>query len=169
LNQLTARVFPVALAESDGQAQFTIAGYEHEGQNTLGAFAYASVESGATETVALRRLDDIVAEAPPERIDVIKMDVEGAELRVLHGAVATIQKYRPIILFEVSESSLRNQGATGAELVEFVRAQHYAIRVFDPATGVVVSASSSAQSDNMVGVPEEKPLPDAIRFPWPTT
>jgi hypothetical protein len=48
-----------------------------------------------------------------------------------------------------------------------VRAQRYAIHVFDPATGVVVPATSGAHSDNMVGVPEGQSLPDAIRFPWP--
>jgi FkbM family methyltransferase len=169
LNQLTARVFPVALAECNGEAQFKVAGYEHEAHNTLGDFAYAGVEAGAAQTVALRRLDDVVADNPPARIDIIKMDVEGAEFRVLQGATATLQKYRPIIMFEVSESSLRNQGTSGAQLVEFVRAQGYAIHIFDRSTGLVIPAPDGAHSDNMVGVPEEKSLPDSIRLPWPTT
>jgi FkbM family methyltransferase len=166
LNGLTSRVFPVALADVTGQAQFMVAGYEHEGHNTLGAFAYEGV-TGATETVELRKLDDLVAESPLPQIDVLKMDVEGAELRVLRGAVSVLKNHRPIILFEVSESSLRNQGTNGSELVEFVRQQGYTIYAFDSSTGLVIPASPGASADNLVGVPQEKTLPDTVRLPWP--
>ena len=108
-----------------------------------------------------------MAETPASRIDVIKIDVEGAELRALRGAAATLQRYRPILIFEVSETSLRNQGATPEEVVEFVRAQGYAIHVFDRATGLAVPAPTAARSENMIGVPHGKPLPDSTRLPWP--
>lgn len=46
------------------------------------------------------RLDDWVAGSGLERIDLIKMDVEGAEIRVLQGAERTIREFSPILVTE---------------------------------------------------------------------
>lgn len=48
-----------------------------------------------------RRLDDIFNEYyPSEKAALIKIDVEGHEARVLRGAVATLERDRPLVLFE---------------------------------------------------------------------
>lgn len=41
------------------------------------------------------RIDDLVSSGQVERVDFIKMDIEGAELEALQGGVKTLQKYRP--------------------------------------------------------------------------
>jgi FkbM family methyltransferase len=167
LNELASRIFPLALADFNGQAELTVGGYEHPGLNTLGAFANQAVEMERKELVEVRRLDDVISDSPPPRIDVMKLDVEGAELRLLRGAVSTLECYRPVVLFEVSESSLRLQDSSSEELVGFLRARKYLIHTFDRSTGLAVPAAPGVFSDNMIGVPEEKPLPDAVRWPWP--
>ena len=40
-------------------------------------------------------IDEVVERERPGRVDVIKMDIEGAELKALRGAEDTIRKYRP--------------------------------------------------------------------------
>ncbi|GIU76483.1 MAG: hypothetical protein KatS3mg004_3570 [Bryobacteraceae bacterium] len=50
---------------------------------------------GETETVELTTIDDLVTQLGLERLDAIKMDIEGAEVRALRGARRTIQRFRP--------------------------------------------------------------------------
>jgi FkbM family methyltransferase len=167
LNELNACIFGLGLGDANGQAELTLGGYGHEGHNTLGAFAYEGIESGGSERISLRRLDDLVAEHSLSRIDVMKLDVEGAELRLLHGATKVLQEHRPWLLFEVSEVSLGNQGCGPVDLLEFLVSQKYSIYAFDRTTGLVVRAPEGVHSDNMVGVPDDRPLPNSVHWPWP--
>jgi len=49
-------------------------------------------------------IDDLVSECSVERVDFIKLDVEGAELDVLLGAQKTIRKFRPKLAISVYHS-----------------------------------------------------------------
>ncbi len=49
---------------------------------------------GACE-VSTRSIDDLVSEAGLDRVDYIKMDVEGSEAAALRGAAQTIRRFRP--------------------------------------------------------------------------
>lgn len=51
--------------------------------------------TGKVHKAALRRLDDLVREWRLDRLDLIKMDIEGADERALHGMRETIDRFRP--------------------------------------------------------------------------
>jgi len=51
--------------------------------------------------VQIETLDKIAAEYGLGKIDLIKIDVEGAELDVLKGSIAILEKHKPILLVEV--------------------------------------------------------------------
>ena len=53
-------------------------------------------------SVKAERLDDIFS---GDRLDLIKIDVEGSEVPVLHGAERVIREHRPVILCEVHKHS----------------------------------------------------------------
>ena len=55
-------------------------------------------ETDCTISVSTDRMDNVIPEG--DHIDLIKIDVEGAELQVLQGAVGTIKRCRPIVIFE---------------------------------------------------------------------
>lgn len=70
-------------------------------------------------------LDAELAVNPVERLDFIKMDVEGGELSALGGAARTLSKHRPLLYCEVYERWAASFGYTSTELVSFVRSVGY--------------------------------------------
>lgn len=67
-------------------------------------------------TVPVRRLDDVVEELGLSRVDVIKIDVEGAETLALRGAAKTLTRFRPRLVAEVLPEALAAMGTSPEEL-----------------------------------------------------
>ena len=55
--------------------------------------------------VLAKRLDDLLSELKVRKVDLIKIDVEGAELEVLLGLKRTLIKFEPIIIMEVKSEN----------------------------------------------------------------
>jgi hypothetical protein len=55
-------------------------------------------------------LDALAAELGLDRMDCIKIDVEGAEERVIAGARESLGRWRPTIIFEANCPTLTDQG-----------------------------------------------------------
>jgi FkbM family methyltransferase len=135
LNRVTnVTALRLAAGDRDGTAQLRIAGFGHEGQNTLGGFAYA-VEGAGFEEVEVACLDRLVENQALDRVDALKIDAEGAELRVLRGASALLRRHRPLIILELVDAALRHQGASREDVLSLLNEHGYRIWVFG-ASGV---------------------------------
>jgi len=168
LNQFTnVHSFCLALADENAAADLSIAEDEHAGHNTLGQFVYAETQLSGRESVPLRRLDSFLQENALERLDFLKLDVEGAEMRVLAGAREALSRFRPLILLEANEPSLKAQGSSREEMIRFLESQAYRLYLFDPGTGLPVSASEGSYGDNMLAAPVERNLPETALVPFP--
>ncbi|NJN34834.1 MAG: FkbM family methyltransferase [Saprospiraceae bacterium] len=74
-------------------------------------------EIDTTISVKTELLDNII---PADiSIDLIKIDVEGAELLVLEGAYKLIKKYKPIVIFECGIGASNYYGTTPSKLFDF--------------------------------------------------
>ena len=62
-----------------------------------------------------------------ERIDMIKIDVEGGELDVLKGAIKILNKFHPVIVFEHGKGAAEYYETTPQEVFTFLDEQHYNI------------------------------------------
>ncbi|MCW0181203.1 MAG: FkbM family methyltransferase [Zavarzinia sp.] len=78
-----------------------------------------------TEEVELTTIDQLMAELAPGRLDVLKIDVEGAEALVIAGASDTIARHRPIILFEVNADLQKQRGDDTASAFHAIAAFGY--------------------------------------------
>ena len=75
-------------------------------------------------------LDDIIA---GRRVDLIKIDVEGAEKTVIAGAQGILAKHKPFISIELREENLAMGGTSVSEIVSILEALGYRLvgKLFD--------------------------------------
>lgn len=79
-------------------------------------------------------LDELLASVA--RIDVVKVDVEGAEGKVLHGADATIRRHRPTLFFELTPDALESVSAvTARQLLDDLEELGYSLKVLQDRSG----------------------------------
>ena len=71
------------------------------------------------------KLDEWVSENKLERIDFIKIDVDGHEIDVIEGGYDVLSKYRPIIIMEFSEYIFKERGRSFDELIRILKKLEY--------------------------------------------
>jgi FkbM family methyltransferase len=98
LNSLTGRVtiHPEALGAHESRARLV--------ELQAGNSGMVSVEPDAAGTVRVQPLDNFGL----ENVDLIKVDVEGAELDILRGAKETIRRCRPVLYIEAATPERRD-------------------------------------------------------------
>lgn len=77
--------------------------------------------------VLLTTVDLFVAEKGLNKVDVIKIDVEGFEENVLRGAMQTIRMYRPIIHIEVDDENLQTQSSSPQAIIDLLNDGAYTL------------------------------------------
>ena len=61
------------------------------------------------------------------QIDLIKIDVQGWEKKVLLGSITILKIYKPVLIVEFEEHQLQKTNTTSRELFEFIRNNNYYI------------------------------------------
>lgn len=100
-------IFPFAVANKNG-----LFIYSNEASNGKIEAVSDMQMSFSSDLVYAVRLDDFL---PSERLDIIKIDVEGAEYMALSGACNLLRKHRPVIFSEFSPPALMTTSNVSAE------------------------------------------------------
>lgn len=151
-------VIPAAIGATSGLADLHLAHGVHAGHNTLGGFAHDDVVRASLERVPIEPLDQVVARLGLTRVDFVKIDVEGAEARVIAGASKLLGSMRPTLLIEVNDKALRAQGNCAEALLATLCSDlGYRIFVFSSATGLLEARrEGDPLSPNIVAIPGER-------------
>jgi FkbM family methyltransferase len=122
LNGLSDRVqiVPACVGATNGEAKF------FEADFLAGSHLVLSGETTHAANIAvqvpMKSIDQIVTDANLDRLDFIKIDIEGFELGALKGATKTIARFEPLILMEFNSFCLTAFGDTSPRsLLDYVR------------------------------------------------
>lgn len=152
-----------ALGEAEGTASLYLVQGTETGCNSL---RRPDVEQKIESvTVQVERLDRVLQDHQIERVDFIKMDVEGAELSVLKGAQELLSRRpRPVILSEVQDVRSRPWGYSARDVVRYLSSLDY--DWFCPLSNgglVKMDCDQMEYAGNFVAVPDESVLsPDKM-------
>lgn len=79
------------------------------------------------EKIKLTTLDDFSKKNKLDRIDFIKIDVDGHEPSFLKGAWNTLEKFNPVILLEVNQENYLKAGYTVWDFYDLLKSNNYKI------------------------------------------
>jgi FkbM family methyltransferase len=117
------QVEPVGVWRISGSMEIDIPNAQFANHGCASFFRRA-VDS-TRSTIKVVSLDDYVETQRIDRVDLIKFDIQGAETAALQGATKTLQRFRPIMLTEVSASDLQAHGVTSAEYLSQIEQLGY--------------------------------------------
>lgn len=123
--------------------------------------------AGGSERVActVRRLDTVVAEGErlpylTRGLDLVKIDVEGAEARVLLGGLETIRRHRPAIMAELLRKWTARFGYHPNDVIAFLAEEGY--RCFVVVSSGAAAARAPAASDPLQGRSDAERLREVL-------
>ena len=156
------------MAASDGPGTLRMQEYESRASESgnFGLTRTTTVaEHGRQFEVTARPLDDVLDEAGIDHVDLLKMDIEGAEGCALAGLSRALARRRVHrVLLEVHPQHLRDQGSSAGEVIAGLRGHGYRAWKIDhsPAVYGRVAAGQMEVTSALA------PLTDADDLgPWP--
>lgn len=118
-----ARVHAVAVSDAPGEVQFAL-----RGEDVLNHIRRDGEPEDGCVVVPAARLDDLTR---GRRYALGKMDVEGAELMAMRGALAMLTESNPPVWILEMNGIARRYGLTDDQLAEYLDERGYDLCVFD--------------------------------------
>jgi FkbM family methyltransferase len=116
-----------ALSDEAGEVEFTHV-RSSTGYSGMRERPYPGPQELERLQVQVERLDDVLPEGFVPAF--LKIDVEGAEGKVLAGAAETLERHRPVVAFEHGKVAAPIYGTTPAD-VHALLAERARLRIFD--------------------------------------
>jgi FkbM family methyltransferase len=147
---------PHALGKEPARNNLYVVEGGEDGCNSLRPPAVQSeIRAVPVEVVTL---DAIASKLGLTKVDFVKLDVEGAELDVLKGALGLLQTIpRPVLLVEVYDVRTKPWGYQAREIVEFLDRLGYRwFQLLDNGSLRLVSSNLDVYDANLVALPTER-------------
>jgi FkbM family methyltransferase len=127
LNEFSANTSPhqLALSRQRGQATIKVAQQDYDNQG-MASLRNTDHPQLATELVIhTDTLDEFARDNNIDHIDLLKMDVQGAEAWLIEGGASTLRRLHPHLLLEVSPYDIRSFGKTATDLLQMIEVLGY--------------------------------------------
>ncbi|MBK8845456.1 MAG: FkbM family methyltransferase [Bacteroidetes bacterium] len=122
INHITnAHLHNLALSDKPEKLNFNLAVVHN-----TGGFSMQKSTNGQGIVNAVR-LDDFCLENKIEKVDLIKIDVEGFEYNVLLGAQQVLARHKPTLFIELDDTNLKKHNSSAKQLVALLLAVGYRI------------------------------------------
>ena len=127
INKLENVIEPVnqAMGKDTGIATFFISDAEADNSNSLVSYKIDRNLSGVK--VEINTIDNFVAATKLNKIDIIKIDVEGAEYDALKGGMDVFKKWRPYCILAIHPEPIATKGDTLEDIYDLLLQLNYRI------------------------------------------
>ena len=119
-------IVQAALSDASGTAVLAQAATTETGQATLRPMDHAASRT----TIRVAALDDVLTDQA-QRVALIKLDLEGAELRALRGMARVLERDRPHVIVEVTDEFLKEAGGSADELYRLLTGHGYVAQAIE--------------------------------------
>ncbi len=127
--------------------------YEGPGSNSgTSSLFRQNAEAVKGHKIQTTTIDAYAVAKQLKSVDLIKIDVEGAEIDVLEGAWETIARWRPVLIVEVVPRFLESRASSFEAFLKLLESRGYECRVRDPRPTV-----DDWEYCNLIAIPKVRP------------
>lgn len=95
-------------------------GHPGDENKGLGSIFGDATRDPLLQRIAITTLDTWLEAHPLDRIDIIKIDIEGAELSCLRGSEQTLRKFKPKLIVEVQDTTTKAAGYRSRDILDYL-------------------------------------------------
>jgi FkbM family methyltransferase len=151
LNNCTnVSLFPLALSDNEELATINI----NEHTWNQGTFSLKHRNSGGTsQQITVKTGDQINEIQNLDRLDLIKIDVEGFEYHVLRGLKMSLQKHKPRIIFEYDNNYWAGTGQLIVNCYNFLTSLNYSLYQISAVGCELITDPTAITGGNLLCIP----------------
>jgi FkbM family methyltransferase len=115
--------------------------FELPSNRNYGSINMSTRSTNQSKQVKAVTFDQFVTDNKIEKVDFLKIDVEGFEYKVIQGAVNTISNRKPVLFIELIDDYLKKNGNSAAQLVQNLSVLGY--NVYDADSNAMLNSNSN--------------------------
>jgi len=155
---------PAGISNVNSNEKYYIASPDNSGMSGL---MPSENFSGQIEIVEIITLDHYSQKHDLQKIDFIKIDIEGNELKALQGMQQVLTRFKPIIFIELLEEHLHKFDSSIKEVYDFFKLNGYEPYLIEEA-GRLKRLYDIRESEMMVFIPQGYRIPSTVHSPQST-
>ena len=126
LNPEIKNIHPYRMALGDG-SEIRLKAIRGSPINSGSVYIEREYTDTSDSLVYIITLDEFVSQQKIKKLEMIKIDVEGYELKVLIGSTKTLSSFRPLIILEIDNKHLSRQGTNPIALKNCLEMMGYSL------------------------------------------